>query len=90
MCKIRTGAEITKISDIQNMITGYMLRQTHTFVIEDITDKAKRNCVGCQIQNNDIDINSIIESMAKNTLMSLLRNEYIERKDQEHFIVNVR
>lgn len=89
MCKIRTGSDITKISDIQNMITGYMLRQNDEFTIEDITSRAKKSCIGCQIDSGEIELNTIIDSMADNTLMALLRNDYLIRKSKDYFIVNV-
>lgn len=46
MCKIKEGAAVQTIGDLQNLVTSVILRQTSTFSAEDIYQAARTKLVG--------------------------------------------
>jgi len=40
MCRIKTGTQITKLSDIQNLVTAYILRSQQPYTIAGLSQKS--------------------------------------------------
>lgn len=73
MCQIKTGADITNMSDVQNLITGCILSEEQPYTLSMILDTVKNACNG-----NKIGIeNKQISEMVRETINVLLRSNYL-------------
>ena len=73
MCRIKTGAEITQMHEVQNLVTAYILRSKTPYTISHLSNKVKSSCIGSSLSITD----SQIREMVKDTTMALLRAKYI-------------
>ena len=73
MCHVKTGAEITHVHDVQNMITSYILRAKQPYTILSLSDRVIHSCAGCNIEISE----SQIKTMVRDTTIALLRSKYI-------------
>ena len=46
MCNIKQGANVKTIGDLQNLVTGVILRQTSEFSIDDIYNEVRARLTG--------------------------------------------
>ena len=51
MCRVKVGNSVVSNSDLQNLVTSVILRQTSTFSVEDITGIIKRMLIGSSFQD---------------------------------------
>lgn len=49
MCKVKSGSNLRTESDLQNLITGIILRQQHSYVESDIINTVEYHCSGNRI-----------------------------------------
>lgn len=49
MCKVKSGSNLRTESDLQNLITGIILRQQHSYFESDIISAVEYHCGGNQI-----------------------------------------
>jgi hypothetical protein len=49
MCKVKSGANLKTESDVQNLITGIILRQQHPYYEDDIINSVIYYCRGNQV-----------------------------------------
>lgn len=73
MCKIKTGAQITKMSDVQNLVTACILRSKKPYTIPALTRKVIRSCNGCTFTLSDAQIQTLVIA----TTTALLRSKYL-------------
>ena len=73
MCRIKTGAQITKMSDIQNLVTACILRSKEPYTIPDLSQQVIHSCNGCTLAISDAQIQTLVIA----TTMALLRSKYL-------------
>lgn len=49
MCRVKEGADIVTVADLQNLVTSVILRQTSTFSIQDVSTRVRDKAVGSQL-----------------------------------------
>lgn len=81
MCKISTGAEIQSMSDIQNLVTGFIFREKYPYNISSITEKILFACDGRSFDIADSEIKKIILQ----TNMTFLRTQQIYAYNGKYF-----
>lgn len=73
MCRIKTGKEIEKMNDIQNMVTSYILRASSPYSIQELSEKVFQSCSGANFNISKQDVSKLVTE----TTMALLRARYI-------------
>lgn len=81
MCRIKTGAQITELSDVQNLVTACILRSQQPCTIADLSQKVLHSCEGSNLSISD---NQVIE-LVRDTTMALLRSKYISVNAGHYF-----
>lgn len=81
MCRIKTGAQITELSDIQNVVTACILRSQQPYTIADLSQKVLRFCEGSDFSISD---NQVID-LVRDTTIALLRSRYISVNAGRYF-----
>ena len=73
MCRVKTGAQITEMHDIQNLVTASILRSQQPYSIVTMSKKIESSCVGAGIPISG----SQITELVRDTTIALLRAKYI-------------
>lgn len=73
MCKVKTGAQITEIHDIQNLVTARILRSKTPYQIRTLSKEIMDSCSGSELAITSHQI----EELVRDTTMALLRAKYI-------------
>ncbi len=73
MCRVKTGAQITEMHDVQNLVTARILRSKGPYQICTLSQEVMDSCIG-----SDLEItNNQIEKLVRDTTMALLRAKYV-------------
>lgn len=81
MCRIKTGAQITELSDVQNLVTACILRSQQPCTIADLSQKVLHSCEGSNLTISD---SQVIE-LVRDTTIALLRSKYISVNAGHYF-----
>lgn len=73
MCKIKTGAQITKMNDVQNLVTACILRSKKPYTIPALSRQVIHSCNGCGFTVSDAQIQTLVTA----TTTALLRSKYL-------------
>lgn len=73
MCRVKTGAQITGLHDVQNLITACILRSPVPYSIIGLTEKVMESCEGSNISITNRQVNK----MVSDTTMAFLRIKLI-------------
>lgn len=73
MCRIKTGAQITKMCDVQNLITACILRSKEPYTIPALSQQVIQSCSGCSLAVSNAQIQSLVNA----TTIALLRSKYL-------------
>lgn len=85
MCRIKTGTQITKLSDIQNLVTAYILRSQQPYTIAGLSQKVLHSCEGSYFSISD----SQVVDLVRDTTIALLRSKYISANSGHYFATPV-
>lgn len=72
MCRVKVGADVSSSSDLQNLVTSVILRQTSVFSIADVCEKIEDHLNGSRFSHSPE-----IELQCKNTISTLFSIESI-------------
>lgn len=81
MCRIKTGAQITELSDIQNLVTACILRAQQPYTIADLSQKVLLSCRGSVFPISDDQVIDLV----RDTTTALLRSKYISANAGHYF-----
>jgi hypothetical protein len=81
MCKVKIGKDIICKSDLQNLITASILRESEPYSIKSMLSKVENECEGSPLEISQKDI----EELINNTTLSLLRCEYLDSIDNKFY-----
>lgn len=81
MCRIKMGAEITQIHEVQNLVTAYILRAKTPYTISRLSDRVIRSCAGSTLTITENQIRQMVED----TTLALLRAKYISSNDGYYY-----
>ena len=81
MCKIKTGAQIQEMTDVQNLVTAYILRSRQPYSIPALSKKIMRSCKGSSIPISDAEVTNLV----KDTTIALLRSDYITSNSGHYY-----
>lgn len=73
MCRVKTGAQITEMYDVQNLVTASILRSQQPYSIAALSREIVDSCTGANIPISDRQITELV----RDTTMALLRAKYI-------------
>ncbi len=73
MCLMKSGAQITELSDLQNLVTAYILRSQHPYTVVDLAQKVLYSCEGSNLPIS----NDQVTDLVRDTTIALLRSKYI-------------
>ena len=81
MCRVKTGAQLTSDSDLQNLITATILRSTEPYSVESLTLQIQDDCVGSPL---NITTKKIYE-LVNDTSATFLRYEFLDCVDRRYY-----
>ena len=73
MCRVKTGAQITEMHDVQNLVTASILRSQQPYSISPLSQKVMDSCRGSNVLISEKQITELV----KETTIALLRAKYI-------------
>lgn len=73
MCRVKTGAQITEMHDVQNLVTASILRSQQPYSISTLSQKVMDSCRGSNVLISEKQITELV----KETTIALLRAKYI-------------
>lgn len=73
MCKVKTGKRILNSQDVQNLVTGIILRQMCSFQRDELLEAVEHYMKGSPIQDDHKQIKEIIDR----TLMTCISNDWL-------------
>lgn len=84
MCRVKTGAQITNESDLQNLVTATILREEEPYSIRSLSQKINEECQGSPL---NISLEKILKLVAETT-DAFLRYEYLDCFGKKYFSKN--
>lgn len=81
MCRVKTGAQIIEMHDLQNLVTARILRSKQPYNISTISQEIIDSCVGSELSITDKQITELV----RDTTMALLRAKYISSDSGRYF-----
>ena len=73
MCRVKTGAQITEMHDVQNLVTASILSSQQPYSISTLSQKVMDSCRGSNVLISEKQITELV----KETTIALLRAKYI-------------
>lgn len=81
MCRVKTGAQLTSDSDLQNLITATILRATEPYSLESLTLQIQDDCEGSPLH---ISTKKIYE-LVNDTSATFLRYEFLDCFEMKYY-----
>lgn len=81
MCRVKMGAQISGMHDVQNLVTACILRSQNPFSISGLTETVMEWCQGSNISISDTQV----EEMVSETTMAFLRIKLVSANADHYF-----
>lgn len=84
MCKVKTGADVYDLQDVQNLVTGIVFRQTIGFRRDDLLSAVRKYMQGSPVEHQHYKIEYIVDSTLStcvyNNWLTCRRDTYVPTK----------
>lgn len=84
MCKVKTGAAVYDLQDVQNLVTGIVFRQMIGFRRDDLLSAVRKYMKGSPVENQRHKIEYIVDSTLSicvcNNWLTCRRDTYVPTK----------
>jgi len=81
MCRIKSGAQIKEIYDVQNIVTACILRSSRPYSISGLTQTVKNTCSGSSINITETQI----EKLVRDTTMAFQRIKLVTAYNGQYY-----
>lgn len=81
MCRIKSGAQIREIYDVQNIVTACILRSSRPYSISGLTQTVKNACRGSSINITETQI----EKLVRDTTMAFQRIKLVTAYNGQYY-----
>lgn len=81
MCRIKSGAQIKEIYDVQNIVTACILRSPRPYSIPGLTQTVKKMCRGSSINITETQI----EKLVRDTTMAFQRIKLVTAYNGQYY-----
>lgn len=81
MCRIKSGAQIEEIYDVQNIVTACILRSPRPYSIRGLTQTVKRRCKGSSINITE----KQIEELVRDTTFAFQRIKLVTAYNGQYY-----
>ena len=61
MCRVKTGAQITEMHDVQNLVTASILRSQQPYSISTLSQKVMDSCRGSNVLISEKQITELVK-----------------------------
>lgn len=81
MAKIKSGAEIKEVCDVQNIVTAYILRSARPFTRDEMIITVENACEGSSIKITRDQIKELVQG----TIMAFLRHNLLDTCNGKYY-----